>query len=81
MASRESEGPAVYWVDEAADVEIRDGIVCWALKSGGTSFLLRATPAVLLESIRRSTAVYNRFAAHGSAHVAALPRKERRHEH
>jgi hypothetical protein len=63
---------AVYWVDEAADVEIRDGLACWTLHSGGVEFHLRGTPAVLLESIRRSMRVWNDFARANDQTVVAI---------
>jgi hypothetical protein len=69
------EEPAVYWVDEAGDVEIRNGIVCWSVRSGGLTFEMRAPISVLRESIWRSIIAYRRFLHDGRTKVVRIARK------
>jgi hypothetical protein len=76
----QSARPAVIWIDQPAEVEIRHGIVRCTVESGGVRVEVTTTPAVLLESIRRSTAVYNRFARENGA-VASTIHKEMRQKH
>jgi hypothetical protein len=63
---------AVYWIEVAPDLRIRDGIACCSVRSGDLRIDLCATPAVLLESARRALAAYNAFAADKGAAVISL---------
>lgn len=64
----------VIWVEEAAGFEIRGGIVFYSMPPG-TDYDVCSTPAVLLDSIRRATAVYNDFARQSGGRIVRLRRR------
>jgi hypothetical protein len=61
-----------YWIEEPVEIKIKGDIVRWTIRSDSDEWKLRATPAMLLESIRRSSEVYNEWARKRGTNVIKL---------
>ena len=62
--------PAIYYVDEPADISIRNGVVCCIVRSGDAKFEFRASVPTLVSSVGNGARAY---ANHVGARAKIIP--------
>lgn len=69
---------AIYYVEEPADITIRDGVVCCIIRSKGMEFEFRCRPNVLVRSVSTASRAYSDYVCRSVGQVVRLPQSRRR---
>lgn len=70
---------AIFYVEEPAEITIRDGVVCCIIRSKGVEFEFRCKPNVLVASVSVASRAYSDHICRAVADVVRLPQVRARH--